>query len=117
MFAEGGGFNVDGEETVLTTQQYFPNLYRNPGGSREEVEEELCRALGVHVVWLPGVVLVERTTDPKSRRYEIHAEGIRALSGQTDAKGREPVGFHRGGLRGRVRERDVCYVLHQLLRR
>jgi agmatine deiminase len=95
MFAEGGGFNVDGEGTGPTTEQCFPNPNRNPGRSREEVEEKPCRALGAQQGRLASrVVLVECTTDPKSRRYEIHAENIRALSRQTDAKGREPVGFH-----------------------
>jgi agmatine deiminase len=111
LFAEGGGIHVDGEGTILTTEQCFPNPNRNPGWSREEIERELCRALGAKkVIWLPGdpdddvtdghvdgvacfvrpgVVLVEHNPDTSNRRHEILKENARALEGVTDAKGRE----------------------------
>jgi agmatine deiminase len=111
LVAEGGGIHVDGEGTILTTEQCFPNPNRNPGWSREEIERELCRALGAKkVIWLPGdpddevtdghvdgvacfvqpgVVLVEHNPDTSDRRHDILKENAKALEGVTDAKGRE----------------------------
>lgn len=111
LFAEGGGIHVDGEGTILTTEQCFPNANRNPGWSREEIEAELCRALGAKkVIWLPGdpddnvtdghvdgvacfvrpgVVLLEHNPDTSDRRHELLEENARAIAGATDAKGRK----------------------------
>lgn len=108
---EGGGINVDGEGTILTTEQCLLNENRNPGISKAEAEHELCRALGgKKVIWLPGdplddetdghvdglacfvrpgVVLAELDPDPTSERHATLMENIRVLERETDAKGRK----------------------------
>ncbi len=51
---EGGGLHVDGQGTVLVTETVQLDPGRNPGLSRDDVERELRRTLGVtRVVWLP----------------------------------------------------------------
>jgi agmatine deiminase len=110
MIAEGGGLNVDGDGTLLTTDSCFPNPNRNPDWSIEQIEAELKRTLGVEkVIWMPG--------DPLDQETDGHVDGIacftepgkiiiesterdddprkpffdsvrHALEGQTDAKGR-----------------------------
>jgi agmatine deiminase len=50
---EGGSIDVDGNETVLTTEQCLLNPNRNPSLSREEIETHLRDYLGVRqVLWL-----------------------------------------------------------------
>ncbi|MEU4428730.1 agmatine deiminase family protein, partial [Actinoplanes sp. NPDC024001] len=54
MVNEGGGIHVDGRGTVLVTETVQLDPGRNPGWTREQVESELRRTLGVReVVWLP----------------------------------------------------------------
>jgi agmatine deiminase len=60
---EGGAIDQDGSGTVLTTEQCLLNPNRNPGLSREEVEQRLERDLGFErVVWL-GEGLANDHTD------------------------------------------------------
>ncbi len=64
MVLEGGSFFVDGEGTLLTTEQCLLNPNRNPDRSREEIEDLLCAFLGVEkVVWLPFGMAEDRDTD------------------------------------------------------
>jgi agmatine deiminase len=61
---EGGAVTVDGEGTLVTTEQCLLNPNRNPTMSREEIENELRRRLGIErVVWLPYGVLEDDDTD------------------------------------------------------
>jgi agmatine deiminase len=61
---EGGSFFVDGEGTLLTTEQCLLNPNRNPSMSREEIEDGLRAFLGVTVVtWLPHGLVEDRDTD------------------------------------------------------
>lgn len=56
LVAEGGSFETDGEGTLLITESSIVNNNRNPGKSRDQVEAELIRTLGVKkVIWLAGV--------------------------------------------------------------
>jgi agmatine deiminase len=56
IVAEGGSFESDGRGTLLITESSVVNSNRNPGRSRDQVEEELKKALGVtKVIWLAGV--------------------------------------------------------------
>jgi agmatine deiminase len=56
IVAEGGSFETDGLGTLMVTESSVVNNNRNPGMSRDQVEEELKRALGVtKVIWLAGV--------------------------------------------------------------
>ncbi|MEU3574709.1 agmatine deiminase family protein [Kitasatospora sp. NPDC036755] len=54
--AEGGSFETDGQGTLLVTESSVVNDNRNPGRTRDEIEAELKRALGLtKVIWLAGV--------------------------------------------------------------
>lgn len=112
LVAEGGSFETDGEGTLLVTESSIVNDNRNPGKSRDRIEDELIEALGVQkVIWLagvrgqditdahvdslvrftaPGVVLLDRAapgTPPDS--WSRSADQARAvLSRATDARGR-----------------------------
>ncbi|HEU4809795.1 MAG TPA: agmatine deiminase family protein, partial [Sphingomicrobium sp.] len=50
---EGGGIDHDGSGTVVTTEQCLLNPNRNPGMSRQQVDDALARDLGFErIVWL-----------------------------------------------------------------
>lgn len=52
---EGGALVVDGEGTLLATESSILNENRNPGLSRDTIEAELRRLLGVEkIIWFPG---------------------------------------------------------------
>jgi len=108
---QGGGINVDGEGTLLTTGQCVLNDNRNPGLTREEAEQALRDSLGVSsVLWLPGdpddtetdghvdgiacfvapgKVLVEICPAKGTERYDNMQANLAAIQGATDASGRE----------------------------
>jgi len=53
LVCEGGAVHVDGEGTLLTTEQCLLNRNRNPGLGREQVEESLKRYSGADcILWL-----------------------------------------------------------------
>lgn len=107
---EGGSIHVDGEGTVLTTEECLLNRNRNPGLSREQIEAALHEYLGTEkVVWLgrgvfedetdghvdnlacfskPGQVLLTWTDDESDPQFEISADAERRLAEATDARGR-----------------------------
>lgn len=111
MVLEGGAITVDGHGTLITTEQCLLNPNRNPGMSREEIEQELEGRLGVDkVVWLPvgiaadlatdghvdavctyaapGAVLLQTCADPSDPDFERMAANREALDAATDAAGR-----------------------------
>ncbi|MFI1379692.1 agmatine/peptidylarginine deiminase [Embleya sp. NPDC020886] len=56
LVAEGGSFETDGRGTLLVTESSVVNDNRNPGKSRQRIEDELEQTLGVtRVVWFAGV--------------------------------------------------------------
>jgi agmatine deiminase len=64
LVLEGGSFFVDGEGTLLTTEQCLLNPNRNPSLSRDEIEVGLRSFLGVDtVIWLPHGLVEDRDTD------------------------------------------------------
>jgi agmatine deiminase len=107
---EGGSIHVDGEGTVLTTEECLLNPNRNPGLSREQIEQALCAYLGAEkVLWLgrgvlddetdghvdnlacfarPGVVLLTHAGDEFDPQHEISHDALRRLESATDARGR-----------------------------
>lgn len=107
---EGGSIHVDGEGTVLTTEECLLHPNRNPGFSREQLEEILRAYLGATtVIWLgrgvfndetdghvdnlacfvrPGVVLLTWTDDESDPQREISRDALRRLEAATDARGR-----------------------------
>ena len=110
MVLEGGSFCVDGEGTLLTTEQCLLNPNRNPHLSREEIENTLADYLGIHkVIWLgrglygsvtdghvdgvacfvrPGVVLAASTNNPSDPNYSALTDNLNRLQSATDARGR-----------------------------
>ncbi|XP_073010410.1 agmatine deiminase-like isoform X2 [Typha latifolia] len=112
MVLEGGSIHVDGEGTCITTEECLLNPNRNPGLSKEEIENELKIYLGVRkVIWLPrglygdddtnghvdniccfakpGVVILSWTDDESDPQYERSLEAFTILSKTTDANGRK----------------------------
>ncbi len=110
LVLEGGAIHVDGEGTVLTTEQCLLNRNRNPELSRAQIERALCDYLGAEkVLWLgrgvyedetdghvdnlacfarPGVVLLTYAEDPEDPQHAISADALRRLEAATDARGR-----------------------------
>jgi agmatine deiminase len=64
---EGGGFTVDGEGTLLTTESVVLNPNRNPGWTRAECERALSDATGAErIVWLEHGLVEDSDTDGHS---------------------------------------------------
>ncbi|MFI5527752.1 agmatine/peptidylarginine deiminase [Kitasatospora sp. NPDC051853] len=111
MILEGGAVTVDGEGTLITTEQCLLHPNRNPGMSKEEIEAELIAKLGVtKVIWLPygglldtetdghvdgvcaftgpGQVLIQLPSDPAHPDYQRMRDNRAVLEAATDARGR-----------------------------
>lgn len=64
LVLEGGSIAVDGEGTLVTTEQCLLHPNRNPSASREDIEQQLKHHLGVQtVVWLGQGLLEDLDTD------------------------------------------------------
>jgi agmatine deiminase len=107
---EGGAIHVDGEGTVLSTEECLLNPNRNPELSREQIERVLLDYLGAEkVVWLgagvfedetdghvdniacfarPGLVLLTWTDDEDDPQHPISLDARDRLEATTDARGR-----------------------------
>jgi agmatine deiminase len=107
---EGGAIHVDGEGTVLTTEECLLNPNRNPELSRGRIEAGLLEYLGAEkVVWLgagtvedetdghvdnlacfarPGVVLLNWCEDPADPQHEVSRDALARLEAASDARGR-----------------------------
>jgi agmatine deiminase len=107
---EGGSIHVDGQGTVLTTEQCLLNPNRNPERSREQIERVLLEQLGAErVIWLgqgvvgdetdghvdnlacfarPGMVLLTWTDDESDPQHAISRDALRRLERSSDARGR-----------------------------
>jgi agmatine deiminase len=107
---EGGAVHVDGEGTVLTTEECLLNPNRNPDLSREQIERVLLEHLGAEkVIWLgagvfedetdghvdnlacfagPGKVLLSWCEDPDDPQHRISRDARERLEAGTDARGR-----------------------------
>ena len=110
LVLEGGSIHVDGEGTVLTTEQCLLNANRNPALSREQIEELLLAYLGAEkVIWLgegvwgdetdghvdnlacfarPGVVLLSVCEDEADPQHAISRDALARLRAARDARGR-----------------------------
>lgn len=108
---EGGSIHVDGEGTVLTTEECLLNRNRNPELGREQIEVALGEHLGAEkVIWLglgiyndetdghidniacfaaPGVVLLSWCEDESDPQHAISADALERLRAARDARGRE----------------------------
>jgi agmatine deiminase len=108
---EGGSIDVDGEGTVITTEQCLLNHDRNPGLTRAQIETNLRDYLGCEkVIWLengvyldetkghtdnfcrfvaPGEVVLTWTDDQSDPQYAISTAALARLNTATDARGRK----------------------------
>lgn len=108
---EGGSIHVDGEGTLITTEECLLSPGRNPHLTKEEIENTLKEYLNVEkVIWLkrgmyldetnghvdnicnfvrPGEVVLAWTDDKNDPQYEISKEAYDILTNETDAKGRK----------------------------
>lgn len=107
---EGGSVDVDGEGTLLTSEECLLNPNRNRGMARDQIEQYLRDYLSVEtVLWLekgvhldetdghvdnlcrfvaPGEVVLTWTDDRGDPQYEISAAALEKLQTMRDARGR-----------------------------
>ncbi len=110
LILEGGSIHVDGEGTLITTEDCLLNPNRNPNLSREQIEEHLKAYVGVSkIIWLKhglrnddtdghvdnvacfvgvGKVVALISSDPNDENYANLQENLATLRNATDAKGR-----------------------------
>jgi agmatine deiminase len=107
---EGGAFHVDGQGTVLVTEQCLLNANRNPTLDRRRIEALLQRYLGARcVIWLgegvindetsghvdnlacfarPGEVCLTWSDDSRDPQYRVSRDAWERLMAARDARGR-----------------------------
>ncbi len=108
---EGGSIHVDGEGTLITTEECLLDPARNGGLSKAEMEAALKAHTGASVViWLglgydedetrghidevaafvrPGVVVMQGAEDPDDPNQERFRDNLARLSAARDARGRD----------------------------
>ncbi len=108
---EGGSIHVDGEGTVITTEECLLNKNRNPHITREAIENKLRDYLNIEkILWLPqglfndetdghvdnfccyvkpGEVLLAWTDDKNDPNYSRCQSAMQVLETTHDAKGRK----------------------------
>jgi agmatine deiminase len=106
---EGGSIEVNGQGTLITTEQCLLNPNRNPGMSKPRIEKYLSDYLGVrHFIWLkegiagddtdghiddiarfvnPTTVLCARQPDESDPDHAVLEENFRLLEAATDQDG------------------------------
>ncbi len=111
LVMEGGSIHVDGQGTLVTTEQCLLHPNRNPGLSRAEIEQCLADYLNItQIIWLPrgvykdetdghidnlccfvrpGVMALTWTDDKDDPQFERSAESYDLLSSGRDAHGRQ----------------------------
>ena len=107
---EGGAIHVDGQGTLLTTEECLLNPNRNPTLRRPQIESLLEGYLGVReIIWLsrgvfndetdghvdnlccfvrPGVVVLTWCDDPEDPQYDISRAAFEVLQKAKDGRGR-----------------------------
>ena len=109
MVLEGGSIHVDGEGTLITTEQCLLNKNRNPKLSKNQIEENLKNYLNVNkIIWLkkgtdegtdghvdnlacfvkPGTIMALSCHDKQDTFYNKINENLEILKTTTDSKGR-----------------------------
>jgi len=111
LVMEGGSIHVDGEGTLITTEECLLNPNRNPRLTREQIENYIKQYLNVKkIIWLknglagdetdghvdnmacfaaPGKIIMQTCDDPEDENYKITLENLEILKNATDAKGRK----------------------------
>ena len=110
LVLEGGQILVDGEGTLITTEECFFNDKRKDIYSKDELNEIFRRYFGItKTIWIkrgmykdivnghidnlcsfarPHLITLAWTDDKRDPQYEISKEAFEILSSSTDAKGR-----------------------------
>jgi agmatine deiminase len=110
MINEGGAIHVDGEGTLMITEQCLLNRNRNPQLSRAQIEALLRDYLGVQkIIWLgqgvvndetdghidnlacfvrPGEVCLTWCDNRRDPQYRVSHDAFERLSDERDARGR-----------------------------
>ena len=108
---EGGSIHVDGEGTLITTEECLLDESRNPDMTKLDIEKKLSEYLDIEkVIWLkngifhdetnghvdniccfvkPAELLLAWTDDKNDPQYAISKENLEILENSTDAKGRK----------------------------
>lgn len=108
---EGGSIHVDGEGTLVTTEECLLSQGRNSHLTKEDIEEKLKEYLNIEkIIWLkrgiyndetnghvdnifsfvkPGEAILAWTEDKNDPQYEICQECMKILENESDAKGRK----------------------------
>jgi agmatine deiminase len=111
LILEGGSIHVDGEGTLITTEECLLNPNRNPNLGKAEIEQHLRDYLGVRqIIWLgqgyeqdetdghideiacfarPGLVLALTTDDTGDPNFKVFQDNLDRLKAARDAQGRE----------------------------
>eukprot|EP00903_Cladosiphon_okamuranus_P012776 g11942.t1 len=112
MVLEGGSVHVDGEGTLITTEECLLNPNRNPTLDKSDIERYLRDYLGVELVlWLgqgvvgdvdtdghidnllafvrPGEVVLHWTDDIADPQYAVSSDALQRLEDFQDARGRQ----------------------------
>lgn len=133
---EGGSIHVDGEGTLLTTEECLLNPNRNPHLTREQIEKYLSDYLAVDkVIWLPdglyndetdghvdnfccfvapAEVLLCWTDDKNDPNFERCQRALEVLERNTDARGR-PFKIHKMPIPGPLyATEDECTGIDQV---
>jgi agmatine deiminase len=107
---EGGSIHVDGQGTLITTEECLLNPNRNPGLAKQDIERVLSNYLNVNTfIWLkkgvyndetsghvdnlccflkPGEVALSWTEDVNDPQYEISRDALECIQQTVDAQGR-----------------------------
>jgi agmatine deiminase len=107
---EGGAIHVDGEGTLITTEQCLLNPNRNPQLDKGQMEILLHEYLGItHVIWLregviddetsghvdnlccfarPGEVVLTWTDNKRDPQYRVSMDAYERLMESRDSRGR-----------------------------
>ena len=110
LILEGGSIHVDGQGTLITTEECLLDPNRNASLRRGQIESLLERYLGVReIVWLgrgvfndetdghvdnlccfvrPGEVVLTWCDDPEDPQYDISRAALEVLAKAKDARGR-----------------------------
>jgi agmatine deiminase len=111
LILEGGAIHVDGQGTLITTEECLLNPNRNPHLDKGQIEILLHEYLGVtSVVWLskgvvddetnghvdnlccfirPGEVALTWTDNKRDPQYRVSQDAYERLTGVRDAQGRK----------------------------
>jgi agmatine deiminase len=111
LVLEGGAIHVDGEGTLITTDECLTNPNRNPQLDKGQLEILLHEYLGVtQVIWLgqgvvddetsghvdnlccfarPGEVVLTWTDNKRDPQYAVSQDALERLTRASDARGRK----------------------------